>query len=989
MTLGEGDSLIIDYAEAEALTDLNDGESQLGDNARLLLASADADGVTHISDRQSSGADYQYYAGIAFEDISSSSNGGAIYGDSSSTIKLSNNGDVKFSGNSASSSVNYMVYGGAIYGAGSCTIELNSNNNVEFCENTALSHSGGAYGGAICGEWDGSITLNNNGSVKFRGNKSLSNVQSENKGGAIRGNIVTLSNNGSVEFSENSSQFGGALYGNTITLDNNGSVIFNRNSVSSFVSGGGVMGGIMDITITLSNNGSVIFSENKASSTAASDSYFTTYGGAIFVGNDSTIKLNNNGSVEFCKNSISAVASAYGGAIYGVGSCTIELNNNGNVEFRGNSVSSSDGFTYGGAIYVKGSLHIRNNDSVEFAGNEEKSGSTYRLRSIYAGEDGGVISLSVADGKSIKFRDSIYIASGNTFNLNEDYEKVKQEGDIIFTGATTVDDLYKVKGDVDGTDGEILASRTSEVYTMTNLYGGRLRVEDGAVYQGYGITVHEGSEATVLVKDATLNHSGYNLTFNSGTTLQAAGVSSITGNVVMLQGSQLALTVGAMNTTSAVLTLGTAMDLQGVNLLVEGAEYLLSGEYKLIADTGYNSDDWKTDVVQVNGCTAESLVWKNGVLTLICTNAANKAVDNGAIVGDTNANIVVGNGADATIAGTIEAGGEGNIAGHLIINDGRARLVEGGCIDGNVVFASAGTGAARELTVATDASVDAVVLSGSADGTVAVETGHEFAAGTLEGKGSMVKTGGGTMTHDGEASTVQGRVEIREGRFENTGNLVASQIEVSGGHLENQGTISHVELSAGKLSGCGVFDGLTMKGGVLVIGNSPGFQQYTDDLVAEGGELVFSVSGLENAATAESESWVSETYSQIDMGGYELSLGDDTTLTIALGGSLLENLEGEFNMQLFDNVGNIEDFTHDMLTLMLENTRFVVTTEAEGLCGNWEAGADLSLWVQGVQYRVEDSDIVLSGRFGAIPEPATTTLSLLALAALAARRRRK
>jgi hypothetical protein len=68
---------------------------------------------------------------------------------------------------------------------------------------------------------------------------------------------------------------------------------------------------------------------------------------------------------------------------------------------------------------------------------------------------------------------------------------------------------------------------------MTNLYGGRLRVEDGAIYQGQGITVHKGSNASVLVKDAVLSHADYELHFYEGTKLEALGESEIFGDVIV------------------------------------------------------------------------------------------------------------------------------------------------------------------------------------------------------------------------------------------------------------------------------------------------------------------------------------------------------------------------------------------------------------------------------------------------------------------------
>jgi MYXO-CTERM domain-containing protein len=101
---------------------------------------------------------------------------------------------------------------------------------------------------------------------------------------------------------------------------------------------------------------------------------------------------------------------------------------------------------------------------------------------------------------------------------------------------------------------------------MTNLYGGRLLVEDGAIYQGQGIMVHEGSEATVLVKDATLNHDGCALTFNAGTTLQVQGESLIVGDVLMM--AQSVLNLERETTINGALTLGLGMQLAG-NILAE------------------------------------------------------------------------------------------------------------------------------------------------------------------------------------------------------------------------------------------------------------------------------------------------------------------------------------------------------------------------------------------------------------------------------------
>ncbi len=467
-----------------------------------------------ITTRQTNGADYQYYAGVSFENITNSSsessvNGGAIAGN---TITLNNNGSVTFSGNSASGS-----------------------------------------GGAIVGN---TITLNNNGSVAFSGNSD------HVFGGAIYGINIELNYNGSVEFSGNSGFRTGAIAGHeycTITLNHNGSVCFSGNTASSYA---GAVGGEVCI-VTLSNNASVSFIENTA-----------YCGGAIFGGN---IELNNNGSVLFSGNTALSSTTDYPTSLYGGGAICMcygnmdptTLNDNGSVTFSGNST-----FYYGGAIRIFGSLHIRNNDSVLFEKNVEVMNGTYRLRSIYAdGGSGAVISLSAAAGKSIEFRDSVYIYSGSTVNLNADYTDAegvihKQAGDIILTGAYTevhLNELLAADGaERTATEEEILNSRTTEVNALTNLYGGRLRVEDGAIYQGQGIMVHEGSGVTVRVKDATLSHSGYDLTFNAGTTLELVGDSKLAGNLMMLSGSILSLD-STMNLNGS-LTLGNEVVLGGALL---------------------------------------------------------------------------------------------------------------------------------------------------------------------------------------------------------------------------------------------------------------------------------------------------------------------------------------------------------------------------------------------------------------------------------------
>ena len=561
-----------------------DGWLQLASDGsvQLVLHAEDVQAALTITTRQIGSVDYSYYSGISFKNLTTTdSNGGAIYG-SSSTITLSNNGSVVFEGNTASSSTDSAL-GGAIYGN---TITLSNNGSVEFVGNTASTGLSSAHGGAIYGGSSSPITLSDNGSVEFIGNTASSESYSA-EGGAIFGgrwgSTITLSDNGSVEFIGNTASgsgyaCGGAIYGgtsSTITLSDNGSVEFSGNTASSGSANafGGAIYGASESPITLSDNGSVEFIGNKAIS-GSSDAW----GGAIF-GRAGVITLSDNGNVMFADN----IGGRGGGAIcYHDGVIRIERNEE--VLFIGNSAYATDSSAaHGGAIcYTCGNLSIRNNDFVLFEKNAEISNGSYRLRSIYAyGFRGDVISLSAEAGKSIEFRDSVYVGSVYTVNLNEDYTyvdadgksvTVKQKGDILFTGEYTEKHLNELLEDTESgrtaTTEEILTSRTTEVHTVANLYNGRLIIKEGAVWAGDGITVAPAEGTTykpvLLLQNAHLTHyapaaSARNaVTIKTGAALELSGRNTTTyTNVFLGAGSTLVFDISSVNSTvdAAVLSM--------------------------------------------------------------------------------------------------------------------------------------------------------------------------------------------------------------------------------------------------------------------------------------------------------------------------------------------------------------------------------------------------------------------------------------------------
>ncbi|MBQ3143931.1 MAG: hypothetical protein IJB89_05385, partial [Akkermansia sp.] len=331
LTLGNEDSLTIDYADIASIPDLENGTLQLNGDTLLLLSNCgEGDGKAYTL---LTGVSALLEAEGNAIVLDSSNNAISHYFDTTrpgtgfwadATLALTDDGTlqlvrhhetVKAAQTITTRQTESLVYS---YYAG-----------ISFEDITQASSSD--YGGAIYGGDSGTIRLSSNGSVTFNGNTA-------SLGGAIygyRNSTIELSGNGSVEFSGNRASYGGAIYGGTIELSDNDRVSFCENSAVSYHSYGGAIYGYSNSTIALSGNGSVEFIGNTASGN----------GGAIYGGSNSTIELSGNGSVTFSENTASD-SYAYGGAIYG---STVTLCDNDRVSFCENSAVAYH--SYGGAIY--------------------------------------------------------------------------------------------------------------------------------------------------------------------------------------------------------------------------------------------------------------------------------------------------------------------------------------------------------------------------------------------------------------------------------------------------------------------------------------------------------------------------------------------------------------------------------------------------------------------------------------------------------------
>ena len=349
----------------------------------------------------------------------------------------------------------------------------------------------------------------------------------------------------------------------------------------------------------------------------------------------------------------------------------------------------------------------------------------------------------------------------------------------------------------------------------------------------------------------------------------------------------------------------------------------------------------------------------------------------------------------------------------------------------------------RLLTVEGVHTAERLCVNGAGTNTLDVKAGSKLVVGQATGNNTLLKTGAGTLeiqqTPAGQEGTPLGTLDVREGDVVNHGSL--GNVAVSGkGRLVNDGTAGTLTLSdggiaemkrssaaqlftqceiedGGVLKGSGTFGKVRVKeGGTLVVGNSPGLQTYNDELIVEGGTMVFSIDDIPNSwhseATETSYGWGSGSYSNIQMSNKGVTLNPDE-IVFVLGSSLLEKsagvndladaLDSEFTVTLkqvffLDGLSSVSPLLlmsyQEHLDELELRTRFELNSEEADIVAN---RIQAVITAKNIEFYGSDGCAIVMnatlnvGLYQAplVPEPATGTLSLLALCALAARRRRK
>ncbi len=338
----------------------------------------------------------------------------------------------------------------------------------------------------------------------------------------------------------------------------------------------------------------------------------------------------------------------------------------------------------------------------------------------------------------------------------------------------------------------------------------------------------------------------------------------------------------------------------------------------------------------------------------------------------------------------------------------------GGKTSGSITFKDEG-GANRTLSVQhTDTIAKEIIIAAAEGNTLEVAEGKTASFGNLSGKGDLDKTGAGTAEVTGDV-TLEGDIRVHEGSFifgkdatisETTSLTVDAGAHVRGKEGEsltltigsgvhvNDGvmTLTTTVNEGATLKGSGTFAMVTIDGGEMIVGNSPGHQNYKGALTLNSGRLVFCAAGLDTANDGDNTGWASGTYSTINMNGHDFVVNQDGKIVIALSADAANSLttaNGTVELTLATGLQS-GAFSEEQLAALAEQTSFELSVE-EG-AGSGAKGLS-TLNAPKFSYKMVDDALVLttgvSGGSPAVPEPATSTLSLLALAALAARRRRK
>lgn len=826
------------------------------------------------------------------------------------------------------------------------------------------------------------VTLSGNGGINFSANTAL-----KDRGGAISATKeVSITNNtGEILFESNKTIIdGSAIYSaDSILLGaNQGSIIFKNNE------GGSTISAQNDIVIKDNTGSTIYFSGNK--STGWDGSVLHSKAGNILVeGNESYITFTNNtcsgyygvisaeaGSVTF-KNNKAAInfnentaCDWKGAAIYSASGVNFEGNED--VYFFKNASTSTNGL--GGAIYNEsGLVSFSNNEDVNFAYNQ----ATFTGGAIYAnGKDDEGVSVSMKGNACV------------TFDHNEALEEDKRwgigGGAIYAVGSVSLSDNKRV----DGTDGK---SGVFFTYNTAGTDGGAIYSDSKVSLTGNGAIKFDNNTATTGaggairgVREITITDNAGNIEFKGNTAGTTGGAihNETTLDDYKQQWVRINRNTGDISFTgNKAGTNGGAIDMGHM------------GGLELLDNTGSITFSDNTAV---------------GIGGAIYTSCGE-----GVLIENNTGDVTFRNNRAGSKAGAIYSGAYPNEIGLSIRNNGNVLFEKNAVVDdsgnyilrsyqhnddfrGGDVLLSAADGKYIEFrdSIAGDVKIDVneayngveqtgdVVFTGyytekhlnellQADGVNRQATADEINASRQSAIGGKVVVHGGRLrVEDGAVLSTSGlQMKENAGATLLVKNATVRGIDPNGNYTnKGDGSINITSGNTLQVEGPSEMDEMSALMFTLA------------EAQVEAGSLNTTIGAVldTDTLTLHSGSSLVLDKSHIDLDGGCLTLNmlgeDKINLGLTLDGLLME----DSIVMLFSNIGTLK---------LGSDLQYTGTDTFEFNANQYFTGAMIG---ENTMVQFQNGSMSVTGLVTPmIPEPTTATLSLLALAGLAARRRRK
>lgn len=968
------------------------------------------------------------YSYTSTNGTSNSTAGGSVIKGSKLTL---NNSDVIIKQNSASSNVigsAYRVrsycYGGALHLTGAITIDTNS--RLQFENNTISATADSTYRG-------GSTYISNQGTgYSYAYGGAIYSTDSFTISGS---DIKAIKNAAKADYGRSARNgetyaYGGAFYGQTILLEENTHISFEQNyaeakgcSYWSSDSAGNAKGGAIYATsLKINNNSIVSFVNNYVNAT---DSYTSnangaSFGGAIYA---QTLSIQGNDSVSFEGNYETDSSGTRNRSVYVESTITLAAKTGGTITFFDSIYGGSNASFNNAYVDANGQTQQAHGDII-FSGSKSNINNINGIITLYGGSlqviDGAQLNgkgLTVADGSGAKL-----VLSGGSMN-HSGYNFTFSGGTALeLKGSNTITASKLTLGS--GVELSVKLSASNKTTAALTMGGTDLATSKLAINFERGDDFTSGT-FKIISQSSSSDFTTSSAWTAENVTVKVNGDSSL-GSFADLQWKNGTLYYNVGRTIWSNASGDTLWNSTSDNWTMNGRNYA----YRDGMDVSFT--DVGAGVVQLVGdISPTSIIVENSEGNDYIFAAA---AGGGKLVGTTG---ITKNGTGALTLTTANTH-----TGATVLNGGTLNVHHSSALGATATAETATVTTATGTTLAVD-NKSHVVLAAENDikGAVSVAEGATLElrnkgytaessniAGTLHFKGAAAATskvgslsGTGSVKVEDSSVTVaeikgytgklsvQGNnaaLNITKGNYSGAGNIgviganaalnmSSSNITLrSGGVLSLTGSITDSVAQAALLDA----NNVTISNGAelavkAITVNSPvqnlsaaftidttpstGYDASRAYNVLAGGKIDAALLTLAAGATYTANA------ANVSLSDGELTLAITSTSTkrIELNLTLSADYDPAAQVVLFSDVATV-NFIRDGITA--KSTDGAVYTLSAADYFN-------SVWINNMTTLVYDSNqkVVYLEGVSNVPEPTTSTLGLLALAALAARRRRK